>query len=227
MFIFMLLTLTAFTTVVLSIAENKQAAAQGEQVYHTLPAHTCSGSLSSSPGLPKVITAQPSPSTRARVCWDSLSQREKLGRRHKEAAFPPCLECWQCLSIPALVLMARTLQPLSAPSPSLAPAASVWQHPELPKTSCPHPWDSSECFRDNQLARFCVCTGAVTKVVCSWCHRLIRRITNPPHCSSLHTAHVEPNVWHFQARVQSEFPCLSARRMMSFLTNNTPPNKYV
>lgn len=100
-----------------------------------------------------------------------------------------------------------------APSPSLAPAAS---DPELPKTSCSHPWNWPECFRDNQLGHFCVCTGALSKFECLWCHRLTRRIGSAPHCSSHHTAHVEANVWHFQARVQSEFPCLSARRMMSF-----------
>lgn len=41
MLIFMLPTLTAFTSVVLRIAENTRAAAQGQQVYHTLAAHTC------------------------------------------------------------------------------------------------------------------------------------------------------------------------------------------
>lgn len=128
----MLPTLTAFTSVVLRIAENTRAAAQGQQVYHTLAAHTCLW------GGEKPLWATkrhplPSPSTRARAphtlpgcagihfpCGKSWTRRLRFpGRTHA-----PCLECWQCLPIPALALMARTLQSLSA-SPELHPQA--WQ----------------------------------------------------------------------------------------------------
>lgn len=136
----MLLTLTAFTTVVLSIAENIRAAVQREQLCHT-PARThalCEegNSLSCSPGLQEGMhwPAQPLHKSQGvphlalhvlgftfpAVCLGWMRGARRL--RFLSRICAPCLEGWQSLSFPALALMARTLQPLS-PSPKLHPQA--------------------------------------------------------------------------------------------------------
>lgn len=158
----MLLTLTASTPVVLSTAENIGAAAQTEQARRT-PARThvlCEegNSLSSPPGLQEGVhcPAQPLHKSQA-VPHLATGPQHVLGfpipcglfgldGRREEAAFPQP----HPRSVPGVLAIPLIPSPCphgkdasapvsvpKAPSPSLAPAASVWQHPERPKTSCP------------------------------------------------------------------------------------------
>lgn len=186
----MLLTLTAFTSVVLSIAENTQAAAQGERVYHTLAAHTCSvRSKTASPpllGYKKLSTAWPSPSTgHPTPCHDMLGftfggkswMRGKSRMLFLSCSHVPCLECWQCLSTPALFFKARTLQlylhPQSCtPKPGTCwiSVAGSWAFPKPPAHRSAAPptrgislsvsgmisWAISVCTQE-QWASLCAC----------------------------------------------------------------------
>lgn len=123
----MLLTLTAFTTVVLSIAETHRLQLRERRfITHVLCEEQ--NSLSSSPGLQEGIHCPAQPLHKSHghpgcagihfPCGKSwmrgTSRLRFLGRTRA-----PCLECWQCLSIPALALMARTLQLCLHPQSSI------------------------------------------------------------------------------------------------------------